>query len=77
MSDRPSATNGKRNQAWGSLDSCPACGQCLCFGCHPQGPCLDEKDATRFGPAFAAHVVGRTLVRASFATAQRRSAQGR
>jgi hypothetical protein len=42
MSDRPSAVNGKRNKAWGTRDSCPACGQCLCFGCHPTGPCVDE-----------------------------------
>ena len=42
MSDRPSAVNGKRNQAWGTLGPCPACGQCLCFGCHSAGPCLDD-----------------------------------
>ena len=42
MSDRPSAVNGKRNRAWGTRDACPACGQCLCFGCHPTGPCVDE-----------------------------------
>jgi hypothetical protein len=42
MSDRPSAVNGKRSQAWGTLGPCPACGQCLCFGCHPAGPCLDD-----------------------------------
>jgi len=42
MSDRPSAVNGKRSQAWGTLGSCPACGECLCFGCHPAGPCLDD-----------------------------------
>jgi hypothetical protein len=42
MSDRPSAVNGKRSQAWGTLGSCPACGQCLCFGCHPAGPCVDD-----------------------------------
>jgi hypothetical protein len=44
MSDRPSAVNGKRNRAWGTRDACPACGQCLCFGCHPAGPCVDEHD---------------------------------
>jgi hypothetical protein len=43
MSDRPSAVNGKRSQAWGTLGACPACGQCLCFGCHPTGPCLDDE----------------------------------
>jgi hypothetical protein len=43
MSDRPSAINGKRNRAWGTLHACPACGQCLCFGCHPAGPCVDEQ----------------------------------
>ncbi len=42
MSDRPSAVNGKRSQAWGTLGPCPACGECLCFGCHPAGPCLDD-----------------------------------
>jgi len=42
MSDRPSAVNGKRSQTWGTLGPCPACGQCLCFGCHPTGPCLDD-----------------------------------
>jgi hypothetical protein len=42
MSDRPSAVNGKRNQAWGTLGDCPVCGQCLCFGCHPTGPCVDD-----------------------------------
>jgi hypothetical protein len=42
MSDRPSAINGKRNQSWGTLRACPACGQCLCFGCHPAGPCVDD-----------------------------------
>jgi hypothetical protein len=42
MSDRPSAANGKRSQSWGTLDACPACGQCLCFGCHPTGPCVDD-----------------------------------
>jgi hypothetical protein len=48
MSDRPSAVNGKRNQDWGTLGACPACGQCLCFGCHPAGPCVDEP--VRHGP---------------------------
>lgn len=42
MSDRPSAVNGKRSTDWGTRRQCPACGQCLCFGCHPTGPCLDE-----------------------------------
>jgi hypothetical protein len=42
MSDRPSAINGKLSQSWGTLDACPACGQCLCFGCHPTGPCVDD-----------------------------------
>jgi hypothetical protein len=45
MSDRPSAVNGKRNRAWGTMHACPACGQCLCFGCHPTGPCVDEQAA--------------------------------
>ena len=42
MSDRPSAANGKRNTSWGTLGTCPACAQCLCFGCHPTGPCVDD-----------------------------------
>jgi hypothetical protein len=42
MSDRPSAINGKRNRSWGTLHACPACGRCLCFGCHPTGPCVDD-----------------------------------
>jgi hypothetical protein len=42
MSDRPTAANGKRNQAWGTTSACPECGACLCFGCHPHGPCADE-----------------------------------
>ena len=50
MSDRPTAVNGKRNQAWGTTAACPECGECLCFGCHPHGPCVDEHHA-----ALAAH----------------------
>ncbi len=42
MSDRPTAVNGKRSNDWGTRRQCPVCGQCLCFGCHPTGPCLDE-----------------------------------
>jgi hypothetical protein len=42
MSDRPSAANGKRNHDWGTLCECPVCGHCLCYGCHPSGPCLDD-----------------------------------
>ena len=42
MSDRPSAVNGKRSADWGTRRQCPVCGQCLCFGCHPTGPCLDD-----------------------------------
>ncbi len=56
MSDRPSAINGKRNRSWGSRDVCPACGQCLCFGCHPSGPCVDEAEPVpmrAFGRAVA------------------------
>ena len=41
MSDRPSAANGKRNHEWGTLRECPVCGHCLCYGCHPSGPCVD------------------------------------
>jgi hypothetical protein len=57
MSDRPSAANGKRNRAWGTRGECPACGQCLCFGCHPSGPCVDEHvDASPGDSAPAAAV---------------------
>jgi hypothetical protein len=45
MSDRPTAVNGKRNQAWGTTSACPECGECLCFGCHPHGPCVDEHES--------------------------------
>jgi hypothetical protein len=80
MSDRPSAVNGKRNQAWGTLGACPACGQCLCFGCHPAGPCVDDQlrhepvadgDATaRFtAPASAGVLDGSWLARGSAAPA--------
>jgi hypothetical protein len=61
MSDRPSAINGKRSRAWGTLDVCPACGQCLCFGCHPTGPCVDDAahDAAGRGrPASARFTTG-------------------
>ena len=54
MSDRPAAINGKRNQAWGTLHACPACGQCLCFGCHPTGPCVDDA-AHADGVAVGSH----------------------
>ena len=43
MNDRPSASNGKRYVYWGTTQSCPECGECLCFSCHPQGPCVDER----------------------------------
>ena len=46
MSDRLSPPNGKRHTLWGTLRTCPTCGRCLCYGCHPQGPCLDEREAT-------------------------------
>ncbi len=51
MSDRPSAVNGKRSNDWGTRRVCPACGECLCFGCHPAGPCLDDADSLRGGRA--------------------------
>jgi hypothetical protein len=65
MSDRPSAVNGKRNRAWGTRDACPACGQCLCFGCHPAGPCVDEQASL----GFAAPATGPTRFSASAGTA--------
>lgn len=42
MSDRPTGANGKRSQTWGTTDICPARGRCLCFACHPKGPCVGE-----------------------------------
>lgn len=45
MSDRLSAANGKRDPLWGTLKTCPACGRCLCYGCHPRGPCVDDRAA--------------------------------
>jgi hypothetical protein len=47
MSDRVSPANGKRSPAWGTLKVCPACGRCLCFGCHPEGPCTAEPRTTQ------------------------------
>lgn len=51
MSDRPMPTNGKRFRAWGTREQCPACGACLCFACHPQGPCVEDRHA---GSGFGA-----------------------
>ena len=45
MRDRPSPSNGKRDRFWGTLAQCPVCGRCLCYGCHPRGPCRDEREA--------------------------------
>ncbi len=45
MSERLSPSNGKRDMFWGTLRACPVCGRCLCYGCHPQGPCVDEREA--------------------------------
>jgi hypothetical protein len=53
MRDRPSPSNGKRDAFWGTLRLCPECGRCLCYGCHPQGPCRDERDV-QWQPARAA-----------------------
>jgi hypothetical protein len=53
MNDRPSAANGKRYVFWGTLQACPACGHCLCFSCHPQGPCVDERQAHTSAEAAA------------------------
>ncbi len=53
MSDRPDAANGKRSTAWGTTGICPACGRCLCFGCHPDGPCVDQHDPLA-SPSFSA-----------------------
>ncbi len=42
MNDRPFPANGKRNASWGTLNTCGVCGRCLCYACHPRGPCADE-----------------------------------
>jgi hypothetical protein len=47
MSDRPKAANGKHHVFWGTLRHCPSCGRCLCFGCHPEGPCVDDRAEPR------------------------------
>lgn len=44
MSDQPTGANGKRSRTWGTSALCPACGRCLCFACHPHGPCFDEHE---------------------------------
>lgn len=50
MRDRMTPSNGKRDAFWGTLSVCGECGRCLCYGCHPDGPCRDEREA----PATAA-----------------------
>jgi hypothetical protein len=45
MNDRPSPANGKRDVFWGTLKTCVVCRRCLCYGCHPRGPCADERSA--------------------------------
>jgi len=50
MGERLTAANGKRYRAWGTREICPACGECLCFKCHPRGPCVhEEKQAVASG----------------------------
>lgn len=51
MGERPDAANGKYNQEWGTLKVCRACGQCQCFACHPEGPCVDERGVGLRAPA--------------------------
>jgi hypothetical protein len=58
MSDRPTAANGKRNQAWGTTSACPGCGECLCFGCHPHGPCVDEHESAAAPSAGVSETAG-------------------
>ncbi len=53
MSDRPSPSNGKRDMLWGTLEPCSECGRCLCYRCHPHGPCVDEREAAVAGPAMS------------------------
>ncbi len=46
MSERPSPANGKRDVFWGTLHACGVCGRCLCYACHPRGPCADDRAAS-------------------------------
>ena len=60
VGERPDAANGKYNQEWGTLKACRACGQCQCFACHPDGPCVDERRFGRYAPVEApAHATER------------------
>ena len=43
MNDRPAPANGKRDVFWGTLRNCGVCGRCLCYTCHPRGPCADVR----------------------------------
>ncbi len=61
MSDRPSPANGKRNVFWGTLRTCPVCGRCLCYGCHPRGPCADERTTAVQIHAAAPQPTGQTV----------------
>ncbi len=58
--DYPAAANGKRNVFWGTLQVCPDCGRCLCFACHPDGPCLDQRESA--SPAWRIQSVGELQV---------------
>jgi hypothetical protein len=63
VSDRPDAANGKYSLEWGTLKACRACGQCQCFACHPNGPCVDDREAGQHTPGE-----GRTGLRERWAT---------
>ena len=43
MGDRLAAANGKRHRAWGTRQVCDECGRCLCYACHPEGPCVEDR----------------------------------
>jgi hypothetical protein len=45
VSDRPKAANGRGYRWWGTLRLCPVCHRCLCYVCHPKGPCVDDRQA--------------------------------
>ena len=45
VSDRPKAANGRGHRWWGTLRICPVCRRCLCYVCHPKGPCVDDRQA--------------------------------
>ncbi len=69
MRDRPSPSNGKRDRFWGTLSICPECGRCLCYGCHPHGPCRDEPESSLRAPVASTNPESRFSTRVNAAGA--------